>query len=303
MSIGIILVDRSLNNMYTPSNSHENNEMPFIKAQAKPFQGGYEDFLSGPLDKEGLEPTTGPQRSSLLDDLIFFWSNKLPPNFDVLKPTLLSLSYFPLKIVAAEYMSYLEVMYHSIQGFGYSPSNQLSEIEQVTTLKRNIFTLQAWSRRGIATSEKIRYILEFLEQHNESSCPDDSNTLLIEDYKYIALRVEIHSRQLESMVPATTSLIQILDSQRSLAETANITRLTYLALIFAPLTFVSGLFSMNDNIAPGGSIFWLYFIVAIPVSAMVFLVAYLYRKLMDFPTVWKAKWFLKLMKRKKMNQV
>ena len=69
-----------------------------------------------------------------------------------------------------------------------------------------------------------------------------------------------------------TSLIQAIDSRRSLTETINISRLTYLALSFIPLTFVSGLFSMNDNIAPGGKLFGLYFAVSIPLCIIVFLI-------------------------------
>ena len=86
-----------------------------------------------------------------------------------------------------------------------------------------------------------------------------------------------------------TSLIQIIDSQRSFAETANITRFTYLALVFVPLTFVASIFSMNDRFAPGGKIFWLYFATAVPMCVVVFFVARPSGRLYDLLPEWSWK--------------
>ena len=75
------------------------------------------------------------------------------------------------------------------------------------------------------------------------------------------------------MVAATTSIIQALDSRRSLKQTTDISRLTYLALSFIPLTFVSGLLSMNEKILTGGKVFYIYFAVAAPLCLVVFAIA------------------------------
>ena len=98
--------------------------------------------------------------------------------------------------------------------------------------------------------------------------------MLIEDYKYIAFSVDAYSRRLEALVSIATSLIQAIDCRRSLTEILYTSRLTYLALSFIPLTFISGLFSINENIAPGGKLFGLYFAVSIPLYILVFLVVH-----------------------------
>ena len=103
--------------------------------------------------------------------------------------------------------------------------------------------------------------------------------MLIDDYEYISSCIEIYSQRLEAMIPTVNSLIQIFDSQQSLKETANISRLTYLALAFIPLTFVSGLLSMNET---GMNIFWRYLIIAIPVSTTVFFIARPPQRILDF---------------------
>lgn len=100
------------------------------------------------------------------------------------------------------------------------------------------------------------------------------SALVREDYEQIALSVDAYSRRLETLMFVATSLVQAIDCRRSFTETTNISRLTYLALAFIPLTFVSGLFGMNDSIAPGGKIFGLYFAVSIPLCMLVFLIVH-----------------------------
>ena len=100
----------------------------------------------------------------------------------------------------------------------------------------------------------------------------EHSLLLTEDYKQIALRFDAHNHRVESLVSNATSLVQTMDTRRSLTETTTISRLSYLALTFIPLTFVASFFSMNDTIAPGGGIFRLYFAVSIPLCILVFLV-------------------------------
>ena len=187
-------------------------------------------------------------------------------------PTIFSLSYYPLKIIAAEWMTYLELMYHSIKQYEYSPDTVLAALGQIATLNTDIYTLQRWARRSMATAHKIRYVIDFLKFRVTKNQDLQHSAPLIQDYEQIALSIDTYSRRLETTVSVATSLIQAIDSRRSFTETANISRLTYLALSFIPLTFVSSLFSMNDNVAPGGKHFGLYFAVSIPLSIIVFLI-------------------------------
>ena len=95
-------------------------------------------------------------------------------------------------------------------------------------------------------------------------------SLLIEDYENISAMVDIYGRRLEAMVLVVTSLVQIADTRRSIREAANVTRLTNLALLFVPLSFVTG-FSMNETVTVHGLA--RYFAVAISLCALVFFIA------------------------------
>lgn len=117
--------------------------------------------------------------------------------------------------------------------------------------------------------------MEFLEYRLTNNEDRNFGALIRQDYEQIGLNLGAYSRRLEVMVSVATSLVQTIDSRRSLSETMNISRLTYLALSFIPLTFVSGLFSMKENVAPGGKLFWLYFSISIPLCMLVFLIAHI----------------------------
>ena len=171
-------------------------------------------------------------------------------------------------------MTYLELMYHSIKQYEYSPNTVLASLGQIEILTADIYALQRWSRRSMATAQKIRYVIDFLRYRMIKDEDMEYRAILIDDYEQIASSIDAYSRRLEAMVSIATSLIQAIDCRRSLTATINISRLSYLALSFIPLTFVSSLFSMNDNIAPGGKLFGLYFAVSIPLCILVFLIVH-----------------------------
>jgi hypothetical protein len=108
------------------------------------FQGGYEDFSERPCF---FEPDSGsPGRVSLLEDLVYYWEKGRPPAFQPDQPTLLSLTYYPLKIAAAEWVSYVAVMSHSIKQFEYSTEATFEE-HGLRKIDSDLRSLEVWGRR------------------------------------------------------------------------------------------------------------------------------------------------------------
>lgn len=243
-----------------------------VTLQTRLFQGGFQDFISGPSFADNIDVEVGPIRSSPLDSLVFYWGLEQPQGYNLNSPTLFSMSNYPLRMIAAEWMTYLELMYHSIKQYEYSPNNAVAAIGQIAILNADIYALQQWTRRCTATAQKIHYTIDFLRHRMTKDDDMEYSALLTKDYKHIASGIDTYTRRLDTLVSVATSLIQTIDSRRSLTETINISRLTYLALTFIPLTIVSGLFSMNDEIAPGGRLFGIYFAVSIPLCILVFLI-------------------------------
>jgi hypothetical protein len=239
-----------------------------VNLRTELFLGGYEDFLDSP----GLgqfQQAEGPGRRSPLEDLVFYWSAQCPQRFTAHNANLDAIADYPLRIIAAEWIKYIAVMYDAIKLYEYSTSvdNIRQELDKLNTDMRS---LQRWRRRSMSSMYKIKAVSRFLERETLSEV---DTTSLKKDYEYIAGLLGDFGSRLEGMLPVVTSLVQIVDSRRSLEETANVSRLTVMALIFVPLTYVSNLFSMSDQLGPGGPLFWIYFVVAVPTTVAVFLVA------------------------------
>jgi hypothetical protein len=240
------------------------------------FLGGYEDFLDSSIILDGHIPTHPLERYGPLDDLVYYWSATHPRSFSVEDPSMASLCHFPLKLVSAEWMNYTGIMYRAVKQFEYSTpySTPFGNGQyELAKLNDDMMNLQRWRRRSLSSVHKVKHILRFLRsERSYKTCQEDCSNL-IEDYEFIADTVEESGTRLERMLPIVTSLIQIIDSRRSLDQTANISRLTILALVFVPLAYISSVFSMSERLGPGESLFWVYFAVAIPVTVLVLIVA------------------------------
>lgn len=220
----------------------------------------------------------------MIDDLIIYWKRKLPPEFDANSPSLLPFCYYPLRIAAAEGVSCIECMRQSIELHEYStdrpkpdsesrPQSQSAHGQELAALDSDLHSLHVWGRHNMQATHKLHSVIKFIEVriNLEPAIDPTSYYLIMEDYEHLAARIDTYSRRLETLVPVVTSLVPIADTRRSLEETANMTRVTNLALLFVPLSFVTGLFNMNDGVS--GSSLKLYFAVAIPLSLFVFSIA------------------------------
>jgi hypothetical protein len=77
--IGIILVDAADSDSFVAAGRK-------ITLRSQPFQGGYEDFLDPPSFSSQVVHD-GPQRHSLLEDLVYYWEKHTPSAFNAQPPT------------------------------------------------------------------------------------------------------------------------------------------------------------------------------------------------------------------------
>jgi len=265
---GLILVDPPLGNTYFREGYKGETEHK-VHLSLQPYLGTYENFMELPKFSEALDQQKNNTRLSMMDDLVHYWKTELPVCFEAADPSIQSLAYYPLRIVAAEWVKYIAVMQRCIKLYEYE-SSQLD----LNKFNMDIRELQGWRRRTMMSLKKVQVVIRHLSPHASSTLDHAASVAdVLEDYKAISDDMENAGRRLENMLPVVTSLVQIIDARQSFAETANISRLTILALVFVPLSFVSSLFSMNSENVPGSEHFWVYFAVAIPVTAVVFLIA------------------------------
>jgi hypothetical protein len=264
----VVLVDPPLGDSYFRSENKGDPEHQ-VNISLQPYLGTYENFMAPLKFSEAWDQEEMPSSGGMLDDLVHYWTRALPECFDPKNPSIQSLAYYPMKIVAAEWMKYIAVMLHCIKMYEYEGS-QL-DLEK---FNMDLRELQGWRRRSMISRQKIRAVVRHLQSHTSTNPAHVTSVdRLIEDYTTIGADLEDAGRRLEKMLPVVTSLVQIIDARQSFAETANISRLTVLALVFVPLSYISSLFSMNTENMPGSKKFWIYFAVAIPVTLIVFLIA------------------------------
>jgi hypothetical protein len=265
----LILVDPPIGEIYF-FDGGKGEQQNKVRLRSQPFLGAYEDFLDPPPFCGGLDHSDMPLREGMSCDLEHYWKRSIPACFDSKNPTLQSLAYYPLRIVAAEWVKYVAVMSFCLIRYEYG-NDGLPKIEKLNTI---LLELESWQRRSLLSQQKVQSVLRQLRSRIGSELNDKSSLQsLIVDFEFISANIEDYGRRLESMLPVVTSLVQIADARRSFAETSNIKRLTVLALIFVPLTYVSSLFSMNPTNAPGSQYFWVYFAIAIPVTLLVVVIA------------------------------
>lgn len=82
-------------------------------------------------------------------------------------------------MVALEWTAYVELMYHNIKEYEYSPDSVSAAMDYIETLNTRLFASQRWIRRGMATSMKIRHVIQFLlyhkTNHHNIKHHDDTN--------------------------------------------------------------------------------------------------------------------------------
>lgn len=265
----LILVDPPISHRYYVDGQKRKKQNE-VQLPSQPFLGPYEDFLPPEPLLDGLGMETNVHRGSLMEDLQYYWTRALPDCFDTTNPSLQALSYYPLNIVAAEWVKYVAVMHHCIKQFEYQ-HNHLPELDQ---FNRDLTELQAWSRRTVLSQGKVETLVRLLRSPNFNSHKGDRQLeCLSEDLELILHKMQDAGRRLENTLPIVMTSVQIADTRRTYAEQADIKRLTVLALIFVPLTFIASLFSMNTENMPGSKDFWVYFVVAIPVTVLVIVIA------------------------------
>lgn len=237
------------------------------------FLGGVEDFTDTPSFQNSNKEYSSPSRHSLKEDLEYYFDRKLPGSFNENSPSLWAISDYPLRIVAQEWSRYEAVLYRCIKYFEYSNNETTDFLLGLEKLETDLRLLQGWRRRILSSQQKIDNVTRFIRAQGNYLLGDREMEETLEDYSHLGKTMETYGQRLENMLPIVTSLVQVVDSRRSFAETENISRLTVLALVFVPLTFVSSLFSMSGEIAPGSRRFWVYFAVAIPLTLVVSILA------------------------------
>lgn len=145
-------------------------------------------------------------------------------------------------------------------------SHILKTIESLTEWHKH---LQGWRKM---VSETLDLSIVTAQRLTQETSPNALADIASDFYRALRRMDELDTR-ISRLLGRGTAEMQLTAARQSLAESHDLARLSWLATIFVPLTFVSGLFSMGDDLRSMKNTFWTYFAVAVPVTLMALVTA------------------------------
>lgn len=192
----------------------------------------YSAFLaSGSTDPDARHPNLREDLLRLIQTSASEWNSK--------EPSILSLAHYPIKITTAEWMLYSLLMGRYVKFFEHSLDATGAWISQFES--RDILELYRWRRRGQQSLHKLKMTRSFVEYWGAKDPTTPSTwSPLISGFQHLEEQIEQHSHSLEALTSLITSLMQLLDSHKTIAQAGDVQRLSYIAMLFIPLSYVSG---------------------------------------------------------------
>ena len=142
--------------------------------------------------------------------------------------------------------------------------------------------LQSWNWRCNKYCERIEAILCSLGVPEDGDAPSAELATCAKDFQAIHqqfLGLKKRSEMLVSDFNGVAAIVlnreALKEADRSIQEARSIRVLTVLGMLFIPLGLTSSLLSMTGDFVPGANKFWVFFAVAIPLIAIVVLLAFL----------------------------
>ncbi|KAI1380840.1 hypothetical protein F4677DRAFT_200072 [Hypoxylon crocopeplum] len=257
-AVGVLLVDPSIKEGY-------------------PLWRGYRPFLSSPSPSDHITYDI-PPKSSLFEDLLF-WIRKTPQqDIDAIEKNPRAMAFRILQIICAEWLTlsrYVTARLGQIEWEIERPDFRIEKKDlqkESMNFNTSLQKLHTWRRR-------LPLYRSMVADTRTKLFPDPDPGLdnldcigeLRKDFAIVAGHIDDLLSRTERIAAVATAVTAIEESRRAIEQNKALGRLTYLAVIFAPLSFVSSFFSMSNNVSELSQTFWVYFCVAIPVSCLVYL--------------------------------
>ncbi|CAI4218905.1 unnamed protein product [Parascedosporium putredinis] len=232
------------------------------------LHGGFEDFARPmPFSTYKTTGCNAWKKNSMMDSLLHYFRSN-PPGFTPSQPSILSLGYYPMRIGLAEWMLYANLMSRYVKYYEYALHDVRGQLDG-----NDIADLQRWRRRSKQSLDKLALLNSFIDHWVHGEAEQQLWDTVQKDILHVHSQLAYFGQSFDQMVLAATSIARMLDSRRSILDAANIKRLSHIALVFVPLSWVASLFSMSDVYAPGSGRFWVYFATALPVLLLVLLLS------------------------------
>lgn len=211
----------------------------------------------------------GPPRTSTFEDVIHYTSALTPEEITIIAKDPRLLFKKTLMIVCAEWytlVKYATTRLTQIEWEIENPDLQGENGGLQVTIKK----LHSWRRRFPIFRTIISETLEkIIKRENFMACPGNHVLDLQRDFEILFSSIEDLQLRADRIMAVVTAVMSIEESKKAFEQNRSLARLTWLAITFAPLSFITGLFSMNNDLSTLITTFRIFFAVALPLTVMV----------------------------------
>ena len=232
--------------------------------EGHPIWGGYNNLIPCPSIHSTPSPR-GP-RHSVFEETIYWLGELTTPEVRSLRQDPWLLLQKPLSIVCSEWIlliKYANTRFSQLEWEVEDPQLRHHRDGLAVTISK----LHTWRRRFPIYKVMVSETLEKMVRRRRGSLQ-----ALEKDFVILLAELDTLHERAEKMMSVVTAVLSIEESQKALQQNRSLGRLTYLAALFVPLSFISSFFSMNDDITRLHDTFWIYFVVAIPMTLLALLV-------------------------------
>ena len=211
----------------------------------------------------------GPPRTSTFEDVIHYTSTLSSKEILNIANDPRLLMKKALLLTCAEWYTITQYAWTRLAHLEWEIENPDLQQENIG-LQYTIEKLHSWRRRLPLFRRSISEVLENIIKR-ESFMSSSHNHLLDLQRDFEILQSTIEDLQLRSdrIMAVVTAVMSIEESRKAVDQNRSLARLTWLAVTFIPLSFVTSLFSMNGDLSTLTGTFRVFFAVALPMTAVV----------------------------------
>ncbi|GME66479.1 hypothetical protein EV356DRAFT_496865 [Neofusicoccum parvum] len=229
-----------------------------------PLWGGYNTFEQTPSMYSSIPEE--PPRTSAFEDVIF-WTKKMTDQ------DIANISHHPalfaeqlLCLVCSEWMILLRYVSTRIANVDWDLENP-DFLKDPNCIESALRRLHPWRRSVPRYLEMISETIEALSRYKESSLEQSEVfSRLLPDFFSIQAQLKTLETQIDRLVAVASTTVSIEETRGAFRQNRDVVRLTYLAFIFFPLTFISSIFSMSSDLSSLKTTFYIYFPISIALT-------------------------------------
>lgn len=237
---------------------------------------GYVDFTPWSVNNSYLrwdDVSRGPPRTSIFDDIVWYWSRAANDvQISSVENDMAMSAIFLKKIVASNWNVMLEFVWAKLSEFERALGSPEARGNGGHQLAEILTDVSLFRRRLLWYLDQVESSLRSMGINIDKESDDEGKELLS-----VLKRLQGFKEKVESLTSVVTGLLSIRQADMSQKETKLVSRLTFVALVFIPLSFTASIFSMGGDFLPGSSRFWVYFAAAVPMTFIVLALAWLLR--------------------------